>query len=73
MEEVDSCPWCDCEDTCLCAYPENDKILFYGYCPNCEMNGPYEEIEDNAAIAWNFLKRAVVEWNKVKDGGNCGE
>lgn len=57
----------------MCGYIDTGDFYYYVYCPGCEMNGPYEELEDNAALAWNFLKRATVEWNKVKDGGCCNE
>ena len=72
-EPIDPCPWCDCEKTSMCGYIDAGDFYYYVYCPGCEMNGPYEELEDNAALAWNFLKRATVEWNKVKDGGCCNE
>jgi len=64
-EPVGRCPYCNDKDPYM--YSEGnvlDSPRYYVVCPGCGMQGPVEELEPNAAIAWNYLKQATDEWKK---------
>lgn len=70
-EPIDICPYCESEDVDI-GYEEScSGVRLFVFCRNCEMNGPYEELEISAILDWNHLSRGMQHWNKVKDGGCC--